>query len=189
MFFEGTLPMNPHTEARLEKVKRMSRSARRVCFLLMVLAGLAALAVTAGTLTVPEQLTCDIAGVRQACSELPPEAVTLAVISAVGGFALVLVGLHRLSRLFGNYSRGEIFTRGSVREMRLLGYVTVAYAIFQVAMFVVALTLSANATGEWPRELRFGFSFGPFVIAFFILLFSWVMDVGAELREENELTV
>jgi hypothetical protein len=27
------------------------------------------------------------------------------------------------------------------------------------------------------------------VVASFILLLSWVMDVGAELREENELTV
>ena len=181
--------MNPRTDARLEKVKRMSRSARRVCFLLMVFAGLAALAVTAGTLVVPEQMTCDIGGVRQACSELPPEAVTLGVVGAFGGLALLLVGLYRLSRLFHNYSRGEIFTRGSAREIRLLGYLTAAYAIFQVALFVASLTLAANAAGEWPRELRFDFSLGAFVLAFFILLFSWVMDVGAELREENELTV
>ena len=181
--------MNPSTEARLEKVKRMSRSARRVCFLLMVFAALAGLAVTAGTLTVPETLTCDIGGVRQACSELPPEAVMLGVAGALGGLALVLVGLYRLSRLFHNYSHGEIFTRGSAREIRLLGYLTVAYAILQVAMFVASLALAANAASEWPRELRFDFSLGPFVIAFFILLFSWVMDVGAELREENELTV
>ncbi len=155
----------------------------------MVFAGLAALAVTAGTLAVPEQLTCDIGGVRQACSELPREAVTLAVAAGVGGFALVLVALYRLSRLFGNYSRGEIFTRGSVREIRLLGYLTAAYAVFQVVLFVTGLTLAASADSEWPQELRFDFSLGPFVIAFFILLLSWVMDVGAELREESELTV
>lgn len=180
--------MNPHTQARLEKVKRMSRSARRVCFLLMVFVALATLAVTAGTLAVPERLTCDIGGARVACSELPPEAVTLTVVAAIGGVALVLVGLYRLSRLFENYSRGEIFTHGSVREIRLLGYLTAAYAVFQVVMFVAGLAL-ASSTGDWPTELRFDFSLGPFVIAFFILLFSWVMDVGAELREENELTV
>lgn len=179
--------MNPGTEARLEKVKRMSRSARRLCFLLMVFAGLLALAVTAGLLTRTD-LTCDIGGVRQACSALPREAVALAFVAGFGGFALVLVGLYRLSRLFDNYSRGEIFTRGSVREFRLLGYLSAAYAILQVVLFVAGVVLAAN-NPEWPIELRFDFSLGPFVVAFFVLLFSWVMDVGAELREENELTV
>jgi hypothetical protein len=181
--------MTPRTEARLENLKRMSRSARRVCFLLMVFTALAALAMTAGRLGAPEMLTCDIGGVRQACSELPSEAVTFTVVGVIGSLMLVWVALHRLSRLFLNYSRGEIFTRGSVREIRVLGYVAAAYAVFQVAMFVAVLAFAANGGGEWPRELRFDFSLGPFVIAFFILLFSWVMDVGAELREENELTV
>jgi hypothetical protein len=181
--------MNPHTEARLEKVKRMSRSARRVCFLLMVLTALAALAMTAGRLSAPELFTCEIGGVRQACSELPAEGVTFAVVGVIGSLALVWVALYRLSRLFQNYSRGEIFTRGSAREIRVLGYLAAAYAIFQVTMVVAMLALAANGGSDWPRELRLDFSLGPFVIAFFILLVSWVMDVGAEMREDNEFTV
>jgi hypothetical protein len=181
--------MNPRTEERLEKVKRMSRSARRVCFLLMALTALAALGVTAGRLNAPEMFTCEIGGVRQACGELPPEAVTFTVVGVIGGLVLLWVALYRLARLFQNYSRGEIFTRGSAREIRVLGYVAAAYAIFQVTMVVAMLALAANGGSDWPRELRLDFSLGPFVIAFFVLLFSWVMDVGAEMREENELTV
>src|SRR5687768_5713843 len=107
--------MNPRTEARLEKVKRTSRSARRVCFLLMVLISLGAAVLVATTLTMPESMTCDIASLRQPCNSLPPLAVTLTFVALAVGLALALAALHRLTRLFGNYARGEIFTRASVR--------------------------------------------------------------------------
>jgi len=179
--------MNPTVEARLDKVKRTSRSARRVCYFLMVLVGLGALVGVAATLTLPDTLACDIGGVRQPCADLPPGGVVLTIVALVGGLALVWAALYRLARLFGNYSRGEIFTRGSVREIRWLGYVAVAYAVFQLALFVATLAVFAGA--ESATNLRFELPIGPVVVASFLLLLSWVMDVGAEMREENELTV
>jgi hypothetical protein len=179
--------MSRNVDARLDKVKRTSRSARRVCHLLMALVALAALVGIAATLTTPETLTCDLGGVRQPCRDLPPGAVALTTVALVGGLTLVWAALYRLARLFGNYSRGEIFTRGSVREIRWLGYVAVAYAVFQLAVFVAALTVFAGA--ESATNLRFDLPIGPVVVASFLLLLSWVMDVGAEMREENELTV
>jgi hypothetical protein len=123
------------------------------------------------------------------CDELPPQALTFLVVAVVGGVALALTGLHRLARLFGNYSRGEIFTRGSVREIRLLSYVAIAYVAFHSAMFVAMLILNAGGVDEWPRELTFDLPIGPALVATLLTLLAWVMDVGAELREENELTV
>lgn len=181
--------MNRSIEARLDRVKRTSRSARRACYLLMVLVALAALVGLAATLTIPETLTCDFGGVRQPCRELPPGAVVLTTVALLGGLALVWAALYRLARLFGNYSRGEIFTRGSVREIRWLGYVAVAYAVFELALFVAALAVFAGAGDEGQTNLRFELPIGPVVIASLLLLLSWVMDVGAEMREENELTV
>ena len=181
--------MDSHAQARLEKVKRMSRSARRVCFLLMALVSLGAVVMTASSLTIPERLTCEFAGVRQPCAELPAEVAAFTVVTIVIGVALILTALHRLARLFQHYARGEIFTRSSVREIRVLGYVAVAYAIFQLVMFVATLALVAGSDVVWPAELRVDPPIGTVVLAFFVLLFSWVMDVGAELREENELTV
>ncbi len=181
--------MSPRTEARLEKVKRMSDSGRRVCLLLMVLLSLAAAVEVFGTVAMPESQTCEVGGLRQPCTELPPEVVTLTVVGMVGAVALILTALYRLARLFQNYARGEIFTRASVREIRFLGYLAVASAVFQVMLFVAALVLVAEVGAEWPAELRFEFPIGTLVMAAFILLLSWVMDVGAEMREENELTV
>ena len=181
--------MNPRTEARLEKVKRTSRSARRVCFLLMVLVGLVAAITAAVALTGPAQMTCVFNGLRQPCSEMSSQALAFGFVALVGGVGLLLAALHRLARLFENYARGEIFTRASVRELRLLGYVAVAYAIFQFILFVGGLALVAGAAAASPTDLRIDFPIAPAVIASFILLLSWVMDVGAEIREENELTV
>jgi hypothetical protein len=181
--------MDPRVEARLERVKRTSRGARRACYLLMVLVGLGALVGVAAALTIPESLTCDIGGVRQPCSDLPQGAVALTTFALLGGLVLIGLALHRLGRLFHNYSNGEIFTRGSAREIRLLGYLAAAYALFKLAMFVATLAVFAGAEGDWVRNLRFELPLGAIVIASLVLLLSWVMDVGAEIREENELTV
>ena len=84
---------------------------------------------------------------------------------------------------------GEIFTRASVRELRLVGYIAVANAIFQGVLFIAALALAANGAVKSPANLGYDVPFGPILVAAFILLLSWIMDVGAEMREENELTV
>ena len=181
--------MSPRTEARLEQVKRTSRGARRVCLLLMWLVSLGTAVMAASTLVLPQAMTCDFAGLRQPCSELPPQVVALTFISLVGGRALLLLGLYRLARLFHNYAQGEIFTRGSVRELRLVGYVAVASALLQFVLFIAGMALVASGTIESPANLRVDFPIGPAVVAGFILLLSWIMDVGAEIREENELTV
>jgi di/tricarboxylate transporter len=182
--------MSPRTEARLEKVKRMSHSGRRVCLLLMALLSLAGTVEVFGTLAMPETQTCEVGGLRQPCSELPPEVVTLTVVGMVGAVALILTALYRLARLFRNYARGEIFTRASVREIRFLGYLAVAFAVFQIVFFVAALVLVAGVRrAEWPADLQFEFPIGTLVMAMFVLLLAWIMDIGAEMREENELTV
>jgi len=184
--------MNPRTEARLEKVKRASRSARRACFLLMIFVLLMAGIMALTTVGLPESMLCkgaEVSSVPRPCSDLSPQVVALAYIALFGVVALVLVALYRFARLFGNYARGEIFTRASVREFRLVGYVAVANAIFQGVLFIAALALAANGAIKSPVTLGYDVPFGPILGAAAILLLSWIMDVGAEMREENELTV
>jgi Protein of unknown function (DUF2975) len=185
--------MNPRVEARLEQVKRTSRGARRACYWLMGFVLLVAAVTAASRLTLPPEApqawTCEVNGLRGPCGELEPQAMTVFLVALLGGVALTLMALYRLARLFGNYSRGEIFTRGSAGEIRWIGYLCAAGAVLQLLLFVVALTLSADSRGGWPMELRFDIPFVSILVASLIILLSWVMDVGAELREENELTV
>ena len=184
--------MNPRTEARLEKVKRTSRSARRTCFWLMVFVLLAAATMALSTVGLPESLTCRINEAndfRRPCSDLPWQVVAFAYANLIGSVALVLAGLHRFARLFGNYARGEIFTRASVRELRWVSYLAVAYVVFQGLLFAAVLAMAADGAIESARSLPVTFGLGPILFAGFFVMLSWVMDVGAEIREENELTV
>lgn len=184
--------MNPRTEARLEQVKRASRSARRACFLLMIFVLLMAGVMALTTVGLPESMTCkggEVSSVPRPCTDLAPQVVAFAYVALVGVVALVLTALYRFARLFGNYARGEIFTRASVRELRLVGYVAVANAIFQGVLFIAALALAANGAVKSPANLGYDAPFVPILVAAFVLLLSWIMDVGAEIREENELTV
>lgn len=184
--------MNPRTEARLEKVKRTSRSARRTCFWLMVLVSLVAAVMALTTVGLPESLTCkgvEPSSVPRPCSDLAPQVVAFAYVNLIGSLALVLAALHRFARLFGHYARGEIFTRASVREFRLVAYIAVTFVVFQGVLLVVALALAANGAIESAASLPVLFGVGPILMAGLIVMLSWVMDVGAEMREENELTV
>jgi hypothetical protein len=158
----------------------------------MILVLLTAGAMALTTVGLPEPMTCkglEVSSVPRPCSDLAPQVVAFAYIALVGVVALVLAALYRIARLFDNYARGEIFTRASVRELRLVGYIAVAYASFQGVLFIAALVLTANGAVESPASLGTDVPFGAILVAGFVVLLSWVMDVGAEIREENELTV
>lgn len=189
--------MNSRVEARLEQVKRTSRGARRACFWLMALVSLVVAVTALARLTLPEVTevpagwawTCEADGLRVPCNQPGPQVMTVFLVALLGSAALTLTALYRLARLFGNYSRGEIFTRGSVGEIRWIGYVLAAGAVFQLLLFVAVLTLRADGGVQWPIELRFDLPVVPVLVASLVMLLSWVMDVGAQMREENELTV
>lgn len=183
--------MNPRVEARLAQVMRTGRIGHRLCVVAMVIVGLAAAALVVLALLFPDGQTCDFNGVRFQCSELSAAAKAFVGVSMVVGLALLLAGLYRLSRLFQHYSRGEIFTRDSVREIRGLGYLALANAIVQVVVLVATVVLIGTEQVSLPdnTQLHLQMPFGALITAALILLVSWVMDVGTELREESELTV
>jgi hypothetical protein len=162
---------------------------------MMVLVLLVGVVSALARLTLPETAepagwarTCEVDGLRAPCNDLGPQVMTIFLVALVGGVALALTALYRLARLFGNYSRGEIFPRASVGEIRWIGYVLAAGAVLQLLLFVAVLALRADG-GAWPIELRFDLPIVPVLAASLVMLLSWVMDVGAEMREESELTV
>src|SRR5262245_21265563 len=130
--------MDSATEARLTRVRSMSRIANRVCIAAVALICVGAVLVGIGALVAPDKLTCDVNGVRARCSEMPGGALIFAFVAAGIGTALLLKGLYHLSRLFKNYSAGEIFTHGSVREIKRIGTTVFAYAVFQIGLLVAA---------------------------------------------------
>ena len=105
----------------------------------------------------------------------------LAVVSALA-FGSLFKCFYHLRRLFGNYSRGEIFTRESVGQLRRFG---VACLLWGVMNFVWALSLAISAN---PVRAYAG-HFDSLVIGAVVIVISWFMEMAVELREENELTI
>jgi hypothetical protein len=105
----------------------------------------------------------------------------LGAVTGVAWAALFECFFH-LWRLFGNYSRGEIFTREAVGQLRLSG---IACLLWGVLSF---LWLSSLAVSLHPNK-SFQAHFDSFSIGAVLIVIAWFMDMAVDLREENELTI
>lgn len=173
--------MKPETEARLNKIKRVSKVMRIICKVAMGLAiCVSALAVIGilsghGTINFPDY---NIAVEPLALPARLPLATATAVILAVG-----IKGLYHLNKLLGNYGRGEIFTTESARQIRQLGITALLWYGANI-LCCIATVLAVRPT---PTEVQFHSD--SLVTGGVIIVISWFMEMAAEMREENELTI
>ena len=183
--------MKSTVENRLAKIRSLSKTANLLCIAAITITCLLTLFGALAGVFAPQQLTCTVGGARVACSELSAAAAVLVLIGATVGVGLLLKGLYHLSRLFRNYSAGEIFTRESVGQIRKLGETVLAYAIFEIVLVIGATLLTGiqDSPMSWPADRPIPIPFASFIAGTLIILIARVMEIGAELREENELTV
>jgi hypothetical protein len=94
-------------------------------------------------------------------------------------------------RIFDLYAAGKIFTDANVRHMRQIGvtiFLFSAYWLVDLALqFVPPSALAAFDTRQ--VEINLNIPFGIVILGTVIVFFSWIMDVGRELREEQDLVV
>ncbi len=106
------------------------------------------------------------------------------ILGAVTGvaWAVLFKCFYHLWRLFGNYSRGEIFTRESVGQLRLSGIACLLWGVMSF-LWMLSLAVSLHPTKS------FGGHFESFSIGAVLVVIAWFMDMAVDLREENELTI
>ena len=180
--------MRPENEARLAKVKKISGFLRVLCVLYMLSCALVLWSIARG----PIFLHGPYWGIGTAFYNY--DGVEFKVYSLVtrdrliaGVFFVlywggaILCGLQ-LFRLLGFYSRGEIFTRKSAGQIRLWGFACVALGIVRLGYGLLPL-LVANSRRTQGMDLSM------IVNGLIIVAISWFMEMAAEMREENELTV
>jgi hypothetical protein len=104
-------------------------------------------------------------------SEMPPEIFWLFMVKNVLGF---FAGGAML-RLFWLYGKGVLFSAKNVNCLRFLGYYCIInwFVDYQMQSYLHDMDLSST----------------PIFVGFFIIFFSWVMDEGRKIQEEQELTV
>lgn len=104
-----------------------------------------------------------------------------------------LITLYFLLKLFRLYEQGEIFSINNVRYLRNIGYVLLigellAEPIYQ-ALISGVLTWGNGHGHRFIQITMGGSNLGMILLAFFIILISWIMAEGCKLREEQQLTI
>jgi hypothetical protein len=166
--------MRPENEARLRKIRWVSRSLRVIC---AVILGLFLLVL--GIFTV---MLC-VWG-------FPDDFGSGGIRVVVVGVLAVLMGLlfksgYHLYRLLGNYSRGEIFTTGSAEQIRQWGIAWTLMGVMKFSIRFLPRVVLSHMNG--PSEGLDGLD--EVVSGLIIVAISWFMAVAAEMREEQDLIV
>ncbi|MHB8388755.1 MAG: DUF2975 domain-containing protein [Acidobacteriaceae bacterium] len=172
--------MRPEVQAKLQKIKKVSTLLRAICKVLLAL-------ITFTGLGAVVSVIFGVGGINYnnvifETAGLPiGHRLFLGVVTALA-FGVLFKCVYHLHRLFGNYSRGEIFTRESVGQLRQFG---IACLLWGVVGF---LWISSLAISSHPSKTFQGHA-DSLGIGVVIIVIAWFMDMAVDLREENDLTI
>jgi hypothetical protein len=173
--------MPTEIQMKLRKIEKASTVFRVICdgvLALITVIGLAA--VTCVTLGVGG-INFDGGKAISTANSTLGHRLILGLVTAVAWAVLVKCFYH-LRRLFRMYSRGDVFARESVNQLRQFG---IACLLWGVLGFVWRMSL---AIAVHPAQ-TFQAHTGSFAIGIFAIVIAWFMDMAVDLREENELTI
>lgn len=188
--------MTPDTHVKLEKVRKYSASLRgvfKLLFALVAIAGVVGLLVIA--LSSFEETSISFGDLVLRGDEVTASVRMAGAIGLLIGRGVALKLLYHLVKLFDLYANGYIFTADNVAQIRQIGisvFLFTAGWLYSLVMRAIlggADALPADA-GEI-SSINVGSSgvFGFVLTGVIIIIVSWIMDVGRELREEQDLTV
>jgi len=172
--------MRPEIQVKVQKIKKVSITFRAICKALLAL-------VTVIGLGCVVSVTLGVGGINYdnmifRTAELPlGHRLFLSAVTALA-WATLFKCFYHLHRLFGNYSRSEIFTRESVGQLRQFGIACVLWGVMGF-IWILSLAISAHPAKTFQGHAD---SFG---IGAIIIVIAWFMDIAVDLREENELTI
>ena len=174
--------MKTNMELKLERIQRISTFLRAACTGFLGLTGMVAagavVALLSGRLT---SITDGSHSFVVADLRAPSRLILAGVCVATA--AVLIKALYHLRRLFANYSRREIFTAGSAREIRQFGISCILWGVVKTLWAFLPLILLTNPPNTFSLALDSVF------IGLVIFGISWFTEMAAELREENELTI
>lgn len=172
--------MSRENESKLRKIRRASIAGRVICDVTLAFVGLM------GIGTVVDALSgiggFNMPGWFFSTADLGFGHRLLLGATAALAWGILFKGVFHLRRLFVDFTRGEIFTRHAVHQLRWFGIACVAWSVMK-NVWMASLALSAHPMRMFPANAD-GFGAGIVIIAI-----AWFMDMAVDLREENELTI
>ena len=97
-------------------------------------------------------------------------------------WAVLFKSVYHLQHLFRIYSRGEIFTRESVGQLRRFGVACVLWGIMSF-VWMLSLAISIHPARNVPSHVD------STLVGAVIIVLAWFMDMAVDLREESDLTI
>lgn len=174
--------MQPENRGRLAQIQRFSAVSRVACKVMMWLVAAGAAAGTVALLS-GRGGTLSFFSVTLPIRELSIAGRLILLALTLATTTVMFLCFLHLHRLFENYSRGEIFTVGSAAEIRRVGVGCMLYG----AANIVWAYMPGALLGNGPQHVL---AHGEFIgIGVIIAAISRVMEMAADLQEENELTV
>jgi hypothetical protein len=185
-----------NTAEKLKQVQRYSTSLQRLFKFLFALGAIAVVIAALLILTGAEPFD---ANVRIGSAVYSGDSIsgTIRVIAIVGlalGAGIALKLNFHLIKLFGLYAQGDIFTADNVRQIRQIGItVLLIPALWLLGVIAPLLVgVAAYEAGSTTTTFMMILPSTPFdevIAGTIIIVISWIMDVGRELREEQDLVV
>ena len=173
--------MKSTNEKKLKQIARASNVLRGVSHALYVPVILVGAAAAFSILAGRAQISFQGQTYVPAELALQPRLILATVVVATA--AVLLKCLHHLRRLANNYSRQEIFTADSARQIRQFGISCVLWGVVKIAWAFLPLMILAD------HPPVYNASTDSILMGVIIIGLSWFAEMAADLREENDLTV
>jgi hypothetical protein len=183
--------MNTKQNSKIEKIKRVSTIVKTICRILQIL--------TVLCLTAAVTLLLAFGNVEASIPLFIAYPLFALFIGILPGY-LIVKALQHLHRIFSSMALGRIYTGENVSQIKKLSITFLWISAFQFLMRIIssaAAELSyscemaeASSSGNWAMSTSGGNAFlSTFFCGITIWLLAWIMDVGRELREENDLMI
>jgi hypothetical protein len=213
----SALPRDDEVQSKIRKIRAFGRSARVVCaalfwlpLALIVMVPLIGIVVRTGTdvgvgvvptdVPRPDNGAAGTYDVMQALFTPLQLAVSVFLILGVV-IGVWMAALRQLQGLFGNLAAGAIYTPENVRRVRNVGLLLLVWAALGIVIPTAIVVARGLMDASVPIDLDRVFPplsalFSSFATAGFVLLASWIMDVGLyekdhadALQRDAELTI
>jgi hypothetical protein len=197
---KGGFKMQPENEARLARIKKLSGILRGICKVFLVFCVIGFLAQTRSLAFSRCQTSgvvhcaywVDFNGVEFNVSEVygvtnrdlvtDSDRVVFGFIFALGFGAMFNCG-YQLHGLLGKYSRGDVFTTESAGQIRKWGIACVLLGVFDLGLTLTPHLIANVHNGQSGGGLSL------MGIGLVIMAISWIMEMAAEMREEQDLVI
>ena len=182
--------MTSEAAQKLEKVQKYSVSFRRLFRFLFVVVALALLvqALLIVTGAEPYSASVRVGNTEYSGDPIPLVIRTSAWLGTTLGLAVLLKLNFHLIKLFGLYADGKLFNRENVHQIRQIGITVLLFPALWVLGLIVPgflptddVARSVVSSGQHP--------FTELIVGAIVIVVAWIMDVGRELREEQDLVV